>query len=26
LAHDGQVANALRRVDNTNFDAWKKFY
>ncbi len=26
LAHDDQVANALRRVDNTNVDAWKKFY
>jgi hypothetical protein len=26
LAHDDQVAHALRRVDNTNVDAWKEFY
>ncbi len=26
LAHDPQVANALRRIDDTNFGAWKAFY
>jgi hypothetical protein len=26
LAHDAQVANALRRVDNTNVEAWQSFY
>jgi hypothetical protein len=26
LAHDDQVANALRRVENAHVEAWKKFY
>ena len=26
LAHDDQVANALRRVDNAHVEAWKSFY
>ena len=26
LAHDDQVANALRRVDNAHVEAWKDFY
>jgi hypothetical protein len=26
LAHDDQVANALRRVDNAHVEAWKNFY
>jgi hypothetical protein len=26
LAHDDQVADALRRVDNAHVEAWKKFY
>lgn len=26
LAHDERVANALRRIDETNFRAWKEFY
>jgi hypothetical protein len=26
LAHDSHVANALRRIDQTNVDAWKAFY
>jgi hypothetical protein len=26
LAHDDQVANALRRIDNAHVEAWKKFY
>lgn len=26
LPHDDHVANALRRIDETNFSAWKEFY
>ena len=26
LAHDDQVANALRRIDNAHVEAWKNFY
>jgi hypothetical protein len=26
LAHDDHVANALRRIDKTNFETWKNFY
>jgi hypothetical protein len=26
LAHDHQVANALRRIDNAHVEAWKNFY
>lgn len=26
LSHDDYVANALRRIDATNFEAWKAFY
>ena len=26
LAHDAQVANALRRIDNAHVEAWKNFY
>lgn len=26
LSHDDRVANALRRIDETNLDAWKAFY
>jgi hypothetical protein len=26
LAHDDQVANALRRIDNAHVEAWKDFY
>jgi hypothetical protein len=26
LSHDDHVANALRRIDETNFSAWKEFY
>jgi hypothetical protein len=26
LAHDDHVANALRRIDKTNFETWRDFY
>jgi hypothetical protein len=26
LSHDARVADTLRRIDQTNVDAWKKFY
>ena len=26
LAHDDYVANALRRIDKTNFETWREFY
>jgi hypothetical protein len=26
LAHDDHVANALRRIDRTNFETWRDFY
>jgi hypothetical protein len=26
LAHDDHVANALRRIDKTNFETWREFH